>query len=255
MGQKTHPYGFRLGYIRGWKSRWFSKKDYVKFVEEDIKIRELIKKRLYQAGVSTIDVERSGGKCRVKIYTARPGIVIGRRGSEIDSLREAVSNIVKSEVGLDIKEIKVPQIDAQLVAENVATQLEKRISFRRAMKKTIQMAMVKGAQGIKIACSGRLGGAEIARREQYREGKLPLATLRADVDYGFTEAHTTYGSIGVKVWIYKGDILVKKAAKEERDARERELKLAEEKAKRQAEKKEEAKAQASARQKDEAENS
>lgn len=240
MGQKVHPYGFRIGYIRGWKSRWFAKKEYVDFLKEDIELRKLIKKRLYQAGVSSIDIERSGGKTRVKIYTARPGIVIGRRGAEIDSLRDALSNIAKGEVALDIKEIKVPQIDAQLAAENIAGQLEKRVSFRRAMKKTMQLALAKGAQGIKVRCRGRLGGAEIARKEGYQEGKIPLITLRGDVDYGFAEAHTTYGSIGVKVWIYKGDILVKKAAKEERDARERELKEAEEKAKKQAEKKEEA---------------
>jgi len=240
MGQKVHPYGFRIGYIRGWKSRWYAKKEYANYISEDIKIRELVKKRLQQAGVSSIDIERSGGKVRVKLFTARPGLVIGRRGAEIDSLRDALSSIVKSEVAIDIKEIKVPQIDAQLAAENIAGQLERRVSFRRAMKKTMQLALAKGAQGIKVRCRGRLGGAEIARKEGYREGKVPLVTLRSDVDYGFAEAHTTYGSIGVKVWIYKGDILVKKAAKEEREAREKELKEAEKKAKRQSKKKEEA---------------
>jgi len=238
MGQKVHPYGFRIGYIRGWKSRWYAKKEYAAYIREDIEIRKFIKKRLYQAGISSIDVERSGGKCRVKIFTARPGIVIGRRGIEIDALRDALAKIVKSEVAIDIKEIKIPQIDAQLAAESIATQLEKRISFRRAMKKTMQFALQKGAQGIKVMCRGRLGGAEIARKEGYREGKVPLVTLRSDVDYGTATARTTYGAIGVKVWIYKGDILVKKVAKEERDAREKELKVAEEKAERQSKKKE-----------------
>jgi len=226
MGQKTHPYGFRIGYIRNWKSRWFAKKNYAEWLKEDTEIRKLIKKRLYQAGVSSIDIERSGGKCRVKIFTARPGIVIGRRGSEIDSLRDAVGELTKSEIAIDIKEVKVPQLDAQLAAESIAQQLEKRISFRRAMKKTMALAMAKGAQGIKVKCRGRLGGAEIAREEGYHDGKIPLATLRSDVDYGFAEAHTTYGSIGVKTWIYKGDILVKKLAKEEREAREQELEAA-----------------------------
>ena len=226
MGQKIHPYGFRLGYIRGWKSRWFTTKDYSAWLKEDIELRKLIKKRLAQAGVASIDIERSGGKCRVRIHTARPGLVIGRRGSEIDALREAVSKLTDKDIAIDIKEIKDPQTNAQLVAENIANQLERRISFRRAMKKTMQLAMAKGAQGIKVRCSGRLGGAEIARKEGYHEGKIPCATLRADVDYGFTEAHTTYGSIGVKVWIYKGDILVKKAEKEERQAREKELREA-----------------------------
>jgi small subunit ribosomal protein S3 len=226
MGQKINPFGFRLGYIRNWKSRWFAKKDYAHLLSEDIEIRKLIKKRLYQAGVSSIDIERSGGKCRVKIYTARPGLVIGRRGAEIDSLRDAVSNLAKSEVALDIKEIKVPQCDAQLAAESIAGQLEKRVSFRRAMKKTIALAMAKGAQGVKVMCAGRLGGAEIARTERYHEGKIPLGTLRSDVDYGFATAFTTFGTIGCKVWIYKGDILVKKLAKEEREAREQELREA-----------------------------
>ncbi len=223
MGQKTHPYGFRIGYIRGWKSRWFAKKNYAEWLREDTEIRKMIKKRLYLAGVSSIEIERSGGKCRIKIFTARPGIVIGRRGSEIDGLRDAVADLTKSEIAIDIKEIKVPQLDAQLAAESIAQQLEKRISFRRAMKKTMAFAMAKGAQGIKVKCSGRLGGAEIARDEGYHEGKIPLATLRSDVDYGFAEAHTTYGSIGIKTWIYKGDILVKKLAKEERVARQQEL--------------------------------
>jgi len=230
MGQKINPYGFRLGYIRNWKSRWFAKKDYARLLQEDIEIRKLIKKRLAQAGVSSIDIERSGGKCRVKIYTARPGLVIGRRGAEIDSLRDAVSDLAKSEVALDIKEIKQPQIDAQLTSEMIASQLEKRVSFRRAMKKAIALAMSKGAQGVKVMCAGRLGGAEIARTERYHEGKIPLGTIRSDVDYGFAEAFTTYGTIGVKVWIYKGDILVKKLVKEEREAREKELEEAKQEA-------------------------
>jgi small subunit ribosomal protein S3 len=238
MGQKVHPYGFRLGYIRTWKSKWYAgPKDYAAFIKEDLQIRGLIKKKLFHAGISSIEIERSGDKCRVRIFTARPGIVIGRRGAEIDKLREGVSKLTKSEIAIDIKEIKVPQIDAQLVAENIAGQLERRINFRRAMKKTMSFAMAKGALGIKIKCAGRLGGAEIAREESYHEGKLPLGTLRADVDYGFAEGHTTYGVIGIKVWVYKGDILVKKAEKEGREARERDLKALEEKIQKQAENK------------------
>jgi small subunit ribosomal protein S3 len=210
LGQKAHPYGLRLGYIKPWRARWFAKKDFSTNLHEDLKIRAFLKKKLGFAGLANIEIERSGGRIRVRIHTARPGVIIGRRGQEIDKIKEDIGLITKSELFIDIKEVKTPQTDAQLVAENIALQLEKRIGFRRAMKKAVQLAMQKGALGIKILCKGRLGGAEIARDEKYREGKVPLSTFRADIDYGFAESHTTYGSIGVKVWIYKGDILVKK---------------------------------------------
>lgn len=221
MGQKSHPYGLRLGYIKPWKSRWFAqKKQFSDFLHEDIKIRKFLKEKLSFAGISNIEIERSGNKSRVRIFTARPGVIIGRRGQEIDKVKEELANITKNEVFVDIKEVKNPQTDGQLVAENITMQLEKRVGFRRAMKKAVQMAMQKGALGIKVLAKGRLGGAEIARDEKYHEGKVPLSTFRADIDYGFAEAHTTYGAIGVKVWIYKGDILVKKeqaAARKERE--------------------------------------
>ncbi|PIU42394.1 MAG: 30S ribosomal protein S3 [Candidatus Omnitrophica bacterium CG07_land_8_20_14_0_80_42_15] len=211
MGQKTHPYGFRLGYIKDWKAHWFAnKKEFSVYLLEDIKIKRYIKKSLSQAAVSSIVVDRTGKKVRVSIYSARPGIIIGRRGSEIDKLKEEIQEMTGGEVIIDIKEIKNPAIEAQLVAENIAFQLEKRIPFRRAMKKAVSTAMGSGAGGIKIRCAGRLGGAEIARTENYKKGKVPLQTLRADIDYGFAEAMTTYGIIGVKVWVYKGDILPKK---------------------------------------------
>ena len=216
MGQKAHPYGLRLGYIKPWKARWFAGKDFSTNLHEDLKIRKFLKKKLGFAGISNIEIERSSGRVRVRIFTARPGVIIGRRGQEIDKVKEDLAALTQSELFVDIKEIKSPQTDAQLVAENVTLQLEKRIGFRRAMKKAVQMAMQKGALGIKILAKGRLGGAEIAREEKYREGKVPLSTFRADVDYGFAEAHTTYGAIGVKVWIYKGDILVKKEAANQR---------------------------------------
>ena len=223
MGQKVHPYGIRLGYIRGWKAKWFSgKKDYTRFLHEDLKIRKNIKKSLGFAGISNIEIERFAGKVRVRIFTARPGIIIGRRGQEIDKIKEELSKISPSEVLIDIKEIKVPQLDAQLVAENVAMQMEKRVAFRKAMKKAVTSSLAKGAGGVKILCAGRLGGAEIARTEGYKEGKVPLSTFRADIDYGFTEAMTTFGTIGVKVWIYKGDVLVRKdvvEGEEEKGAR------------------------------------
>lgn len=216
MGQKVHPYGIRLGYIRTWKARWFSDKAAGTLLHEDLKIRAYIKKKLSQAGISSVEIERSQGRVRVRIFSAKPGVIIGRRGQEIDKIKEDISKITKNEIFLDIKEVKVPQIDAQLVAENVAQQLEKRIGFRRAMKRAMQLAMQKGALGIKIQVKGRLGGAEIARAEGYHEGKVPLQTFRADVDYGFVEAYTAYGMIGCKVWIYKGDILVKKEQAEKR---------------------------------------
>ncbi len=224
MGQKSHPYGLRLGYIKDWKSRWFAKKFYVEYLHEDLAIRRFLKKELHMAGVATIGIERKAGKVRIQIYSARPGIIIGRRGQEIDRIRDRVSDLTKSEVYLDIKEVSVPQTDAQLVAENIALQLEKRVSFRKAMKKSMSSALAKGAGGIKVIVKGRLGGAEIARQEGYKEGKVPLGTFRANVDYGFTEAFTTYGTIGVKVWIYHGEILVKKEeAERERERRERVL--------------------------------
>ena len=218
MGQKAHPYGLRLGYIKTWKGKWFAKgKQFILFLHEDLKLRRFLKQKLGYAGVSVIEIERSSGRVRVQIHTARPGIIIGRRGQEIDRIKEELADIVPDkEVFIDIKEIKVPQIDGQLVAENVAIQLEKRVSFRRAMKKAVQNAMGKGALGIKIQGKGRLGGAEIARAEGYHEGKIPLSTFRADIDYGFATAFTTYGTIGVKVWIYKGDVWVKKEQAEER---------------------------------------
>ena len=215
MGQKVHPYGFRVGYIYDWKSRWFSKKkEFPKMLLEDVKIRKYIKKTLATAAVSKIEVERSSDKVRVLIFSARPGIIIGRRGSEIEKLKEELHSITGKEVVIDIKDIKNANIDAQLVAENIAFQLEKRIPHKRAMKKAVQSALDGGARGVKIICSGRLGGAEIARRESYRVGSIPAQTLRADVDYGFAEALTTYGLIGVKTWIYKGDKVLDKAKEE-----------------------------------------
>ncbi|MDP3804465.1 MAG: 30S ribosomal protein S3 [Candidatus Omnitrophota bacterium] len=212
MGQKVHPYGFRTGYIYDWKSRWFAKKqDFPKFLLEDTKIRKFIKKALASAAVSKIEVERSSDKVRVMIFSARPGIIIGRRGQEIEKLKEVLYSITGKEVLIDIKDIKNPNIDAQLVSENIAFQLEKRIPHKRAMKKSVQNALDSGAKGVKIICSGRLGGGEIARRESYRVGSIPAQTLRAIVDYGFAEALTTYGLIGVKVWIYKGDKILDKA--------------------------------------------
>lgn len=222
MGQKAHPYGLRLGYIKPWRAKWFARRQIGELLGEDLKLRAYIKKKLGFAGIASVEIERSGGKVRVRIFTARPGVIIGRRGQEIDKIKDDLSKLTKNELFIDIKEVKNPQINAQLVAENVALQLEKRIGFRRAMKKTLQTAMMKGAGGMKILCKGRLGGAEIAREEKYAQGKIPLSTFRADIDYGFAEAHTTYGSIGCKVWIYKGDILVKKeeaAQKAEREKR------------------------------------
>lgn len=207
MGQKVHPHGFRLGITRTWDSRWFSNKDFGSFLIEDLKLRDFIKKRLPQASISRIEIERAAGKIRVVIHTARPGIVIGPKGSEIEKLRRELLRISDKEVIVDVKEIRKPEIDAQLVAENVAQQLERRIAFRRAMKKAVSSSLKSGAKGIRIATAGRLGGAEMARREWYREGRVPLHTLRADIDYGFAEARTTYGVIGIKVWVFKGEII------------------------------------------------
>ncbi|WFS63678.1 30S ribosomal protein S3 [Pseudodesulfovibrio thermohalotolerans] len=209
MGQKVHPYGFRLGYNKNWLSRWYSKKDYPAFVFQDDQVRKFVKKKLYQAGVSRLEIERAGGKIRLIIHTARPGIVIGRKGVEIEKLREELRNKFQTEFTIEVNEIRRPEVEAQLVAENIAQQLERRIAFRRAMKRTVGLARKFGAEGIKVACAGRLAGAEIARGEWYRDGRVPLHTLRADIDYGFAEAATTYGVIGVKVWIFKGEILDK----------------------------------------------
>jgi small subunit ribosomal protein S3 len=207
LGQKIHPYGFRLGYNKNWLSRWFATKDYPKFVYEDKKLRTYVKKKLYHAGIAKIEIERAADKVRLILFTARPGIVIGRKGVEIEKLRADLKNKFSGEFLIEVNEIRRPEVDAQLVAENIAMQLERRVAFRRATKRTITIAEKFGAQGIKVSCSGRLGGAEIARTEWQREGRVPLHTLRADIDYGFAQAATTYGVIGVKVWIYKGDIL------------------------------------------------
>jgi len=208
MGQKVNPIGFRLGINRTWDSRWFADgEEYGKLLHEDIKVRGMLKKRLYQAGVSRIIIERPHKKCRITIYAARPGVIIGKKGADIEKLRSDVAALTGGEVHLNIVEIRKPETDAQLVAENIAQQLERRIAFRRAMKRSIQSTMRLGAKGIRINVSGRLGGAEIARMEWYREGRVPLHTLRADIDYGFAEAKTTYGIIGVKTWIFKGEVL------------------------------------------------
>jgi small subunit ribosomal protein S3 len=220
MGQKVHPYGFRVGYIYDWKSRWFAKKaDFPKQLLEDIKIKKHIKKTLATAAVSKIEIERASEKIRILIFSARPGLIIGRRGAEIEKLKETLHGIAGKEVIIDIKEIKNANVDAQLASENIAFQLEKRMPHKRAMKKSIQSALDGGARGAKIICSGRLGGSEIARVESYRIGSIPAQTLRADIDYGFAEALTTYGLIGVKVWIYKGDKVLDKA-KDESEASE-----------------------------------
>jgi len=206
LGQKTHPVGIRLGIIKTWESRWFAKKGYSELLHEDLRIQRYIKEKLYHAGVPRIEIERKGQKVRVIIHTARPGIIIGKRGAEVDKLKKEIEAMTSSEVTIDIKEIRKPEIDAQLVAENIALQIEKRVAYRRAMKKAVASAFRFGALGVKVSCAGRLAGAEIARREWYREGRVPLHTFRADIDYGFAEAKTTYGKIGVKVWIYKGDV-------------------------------------------------
>jgi len=208
LGQKVNPHGLRVGVIKDWDSRWFaSDADYGDFLVEDYKIRKFLKKLLFHAGVSKIEIERTAKRLRITIFTAKPGIVIGRAGSEIEKVKKQLEDMTGKNVALNIEEIKLPDMDAQLVAENIAAQLERRISFRKAMKSVMGRAMKLGAKGIKTACSGRLGGAEIARTERYHEGTIPLQTLRADIDYGFWEANTTYGKIGVKVWIYKGEVL------------------------------------------------
>jgi small subunit ribosomal protein S3 len=209
VGQKTNPVGLRLGIVRTWDSKWFASKNYAAILEEDLIIRKYIKKRLYQAGISRILIERAADKTTVSIRTARPGLVIGRRGAQVDQLKDELQHLTGKQVFLNIEEVKRPDGDAQLVAENIAKQLEQRVSFRRAMKRALSSAMRSGAQGVKIMCKGRLGGAEMARKESYREGRVPLHTLRADIDYATATAHTTYGCVGVKVWIFNGEVLVK----------------------------------------------
>src|SRR5437764_5185766 len=207
MGQKVHPYGFRLGVTKTWRSRWFAKQDYSKLLHEDLELRESLQSRLRAAGISSIEVDRPGNKLRITIRTSRPGIIIGRKGAEIEKLKSDLAKKTKREVFIDIQEVHRPELDAQLVSESIALQLEKRVAFRRAMRKSVDSALRFGCKGIKVRVSGRLNGAEIARSEWYLQGQLPLHTLRADIDYGFAEAHTTYGVIGIKAWLYKGEIL------------------------------------------------
>ncbi len=209
MGQKVNPISLRLGIVKTWESRWYAGKKYADYILEDYNIRKFIKKKLYHAGISRVEIERSSKRVRLRVFTSRPGIVIGKKGSEIALLKKELEKIISHEVIIDIQEVRKPELDAQLVAENIALQIVRRVAFRRAMKRGISSAMRFGAEGIKIICSGRLGGAEMARTEQYREGRIPLHTLRADIDYGFIEAHTTYGIIGIKVFIFKGEILKK----------------------------------------------
>ena len=218
MGQKVHPVGFRLGVIKTWDSKWYEEKNYAKWLHEDIKIREFVKKSLGHAGISKVEIERAANKIKVNVHTARPGIVIGKRGAGIETVKKDLQKLTSNEVFLNIVEVRKAEIDAQLVAENIATQLERRIAFRRAMKKSIQTAMKFGAKGIRVACSGRLGGAEMARYEWYREGRVPLHTLRADIDYGYAIGRTTYGTIGCKVWICRGEVLPTKGGHRSADA-------------------------------------
>ena len=209
MGQKVHPIGLRLGIVKTWESKWFADKNYAEYIQEDFNLRKFLKEKLHHAGISRIEIERSSKRVRLRIFTARPGIVIGKKGSEIEQLKKEIEKMVSQEIFIDIQEVRKPEIDAQLVAENVAQQIVRRVAFRRAMKRGVTSAVRFGAQGVKIICSGRLGGAEMARTEWYKEGRIPLHTLRADIDYGFTEARTTYGAIGIKVFIFKGEVLKK----------------------------------------------
>jgi len=213
LGQKVNPIGLRLGIVKTWDSRWYAGKKYADYILEDYNIRKFIKKRLYHAGISKIEIERSSKRVKLRVFTSRPGIVIGKKGAEIALLKKELEKIVSYEVIIDIQEVRKPEIDAQLVAENIALQIIRRVAFRRAMKRGISSAMRFGAKGIKVICSGRLGGAEMARTEQYREGRIPLHTLRADIDYGYIDARTTYGIIGIKVFIFKGEILKKDSEK------------------------------------------
>lgn len=207
MGQKVHPVGFRVGVIRDWQSKWYAERDYQRFLHEDIRIRRHLKKKLKDAGVARVTIERAANKAKVYVHAAKPGLIIGKRGSSLDALRNELQKMSKTEVFLNIIEVRKVETDAVLVAENIAAQLEKRVSFRRAMKKAVTQARRSGAEGIKVICSGRLGGAEMGRTERYHEGRVPLHTLRADVDFGLAEAHTTYGVIGVRVWVFRGEVL------------------------------------------------
>ena len=215
VGQKVHPFGFRLGFNKTWRSRWYSDRDYAKLLHEDLALRSTLKKRFAHAGVSKIETERAANKLKIDIYTSRPGIIIGRKGTEVDKLKQEIQKRTNREVFINIQEIQKPELDAQLISESVAMQLEKRVAFRRAMRKAVESALRFGARGIKVRVSGRLNGAEIARSEWYLHGQLPLQTLRADIDYGFAEANTTYGQIGIKVWLYKGERLVPQRGREE----------------------------------------
>ena len=217
MGQKTNPIGFRLGVIKSWESRWFSEKDYSKLLQEDITIRKFLIKKLSSAGISKVVIERPAKLAKITIHTSRPGVIIGKKGSDIEKLKKDIGNITEGDVSINILEIKKPELDSQLVADNIAQQLERRVAFRRAMKRAVQSAMRLGALGIRVNCSGRLGGAEIARTEWYREGRVPLHTLRADIDYGVSRANTTYGICGVKVWIFKGEKFDKDVNDTEKD--------------------------------------
>jgi len=214
MGQKTHPKLFRIGIIDTWDSKWYAQHDYARLLHEDLKIRKFLKTRLYHAGISKIEIERAANKAKINIYTARPGIVIGKKGAEIEKLKQEISRLSDREAYINIIEVRRPDLDAQLVGENVALQLERRVAFRRAMKESVSRALRMGAEGVKIQCAGRLGGTEIARTEWYREGRVPLHTLRADISYGFAEAKTTYGVIGVKVWIMRGEVLTEQEAQQ-----------------------------------------
>jgi small subunit ribosomal protein S3 len=215
LGQKVHPTGFRLGVIKDWDSRWYAEKDYAKLLHEDIRIRSYIKERLFNAGVSKIIIERTAKRARINIHAARPGIIIGKKGSEVEALRREIQKMTEKDIFINIVEVRKPEVEAQLVAENIAGQLERRVAFRRALKRSVSSALRFGAEGIKVMVAGRLNGAEMSRREWYREGRVPLQTLRADIDYGFAEAHTTYGIIGVKVWVFKGMVTGKEAAGDE----------------------------------------
>lgn len=219
MGQKVNPHGLRVGIIKDWDTKWYAEKDFADYLVEDVKIRKFIKKKLYAAGVSKIAIERTAGRVKISVYTAKPGIVIGKNGQAIEELKAEIQKMTSQKVAVNIEEIKRPETDAQLVAERIALDLENRVTFRRAMKQAMGRTMKFGAKGIKTAVSGRLGGADIARTESYHDGTIPLQTLRADIDYGFAEAYTTYGKLGVKVWIYKGEVLPVKAAKKEGGAK------------------------------------
>ena len=214
MGQKTHPKGFRIGVTEQWDSKWFARREYPQLLHEDLRIRKFLKERLYHAGISKVEIERAANKAKINIYTARPGIVIGKKGAEIEKLKGEISRLTKRESFINIHEVRRPDVDGQLVAENVALQLERRVAFRRAMKEAVGRAMRMGAQGVRIQCAGRLGGAEIARTEWYREGRVPLHTLRADISFGLAQGKTTYGVIGIKAWIFRGEVLTKEEEKQ-----------------------------------------